>query len=141
MALNAERLLAHCAARALQLGHLLARAHGRAAAWYAGVDRLGAEAAQRAAIDATHEGHVACLTARQEWLDAFAVAALEDAAAACMGAAECVDVHTAWARTETDPAAATLMLAKADEAARALRAADAPAPLDLFKTSETPDAA
>lgn len=133
---SAADVKAHVAARALQLGMLLARAHGRAATWYASPDRLALDDAQRAAIDAVHEDHVQCLTVRAEWLLAFGAAQNDDHAAACMGAVECVDVHEAWARGEDHPRAAVTMRAKADEARRALAAADAPAILSLFKTGD-----
>jgi hypothetical protein len=76
------RLGAHIERRLLCCDHLLARAHGRAAAWFGGADRLALLAVQVAAMDKVHELSITLLKGRvwvlREWQAALGDAALSD---------------------------------------------------------------
>lgn len=65
------RLRAHIERRLLQCDHLLARAHGRAAAWFASADRLAMPQANVAAIDELNELSIALLKVRVAALRAW----------------------------------------------------------------------
>ena len=62
------RLRAHIEKRLMSCDYLLARAHGRLAAWYAGADRLAVPDANRAAIDEVNELSVTLLKVRVDAL-------------------------------------------------------------------------
>jgi hypothetical protein len=69
--LREARLRAHIERRLMQCDHLLARAHGRAAAWFASADRLALPSANVAAIDEVNELSIALLRLRVEALWAW----------------------------------------------------------------------
>jgi hypothetical protein len=70
------RLCAHIEKRLMSRDWLLAQAHGRAAAWYGGADRLALLAVQVAAMDKVHELSITLLKGRiwvlREWRAALA---------------------------------------------------------------------
>jgi hypothetical protein len=72
------RLRAHIERRLIQCYHLLARAHGRAAAWFASADRLALSSANVAAIDEVTELSIDLLKGRVEalrrWRTALGIA-------------------------------------------------------------------
>lgn len=80
--MRVARLGAHIEKRLMCCDHLLARAHGRAGAWYGGAERLTLLAVQVADIDRVHEVSIALLKGRcwvlREWRAALADAALTD---------------------------------------------------------------
>lgn len=119
------RLDAHCRVRLASLGLLLSGALARSAAWQGSAERMRCDATQRQQIDAHHRDQIACLTARQDWLEAFIAAARTDAAGALTGALACAEGPGRDAGTPRDPAASVILLARADEARRAIQTADA----------------